>query len=82
MSDDDEMDYASESDVECGLEEQYYSAKEVLVSGSVEEAIPALETVVEMDVDHTQWGFKALKRIVKSLIHKVSPCMCQVISLA
>ncbi|KAH7712730.1 CSN-2 protein [Aphelenchoides avenae] len=64
------MDYASESDVECGLEEQYYSAKEVLVSGSVEEAIPALETVVEMDVDHTQWGFKALKRIVKSLIHK------------
>ncbi|KAH7712726.1 CSN-2 protein [Aphelenchoides avenae] len=70
MADDSDMDYDSDSDDECGLEEQYYSAKEASASVSIEEAIRALETVVEMDADKTKWGFKALKRIAKLLLRK------------
>ncbi|KAH7712723.1 hypothetical protein AAVH_19913 [Aphelenchoides avenae] len=75
------MDYASESDDECGLEEQYYSAKE---AASIDEAIHALESVVEMDVDKTKWGFKALKQVAKLLLRKDSQraldCHCRLLA--
>lgn len=71
MAADDDMEHSSQSESEDGLEENFYSAKELLGSGCKEEAIIALETVVEMDVERSKWGFKALKKIVKLLLHEV-----------
>ncbi|KAH7712729.1 Protein CSN-2 [Aphelenchoides avenae] len=70
MTDDSVLDYASESEAECELEGQYYSTKEVSTSVGIEEAIQALEIVVEMDAEKTKWGFKALKQIAKLLLRK------------
>ncbi|KAH7699153.1 COP9 signalosome complex subunit 2-like protein [Aphelenchoides avenae] len=64
MDENDEMDYSSVSETECGLEQMYYSAREE------EDEISALETVVAMDVDRTKPGFKALKRMVKLLMRE------------
>ncbi|KAH7701104.1 hypothetical protein AAVH_31768 [Aphelenchoides avenae] len=70
MTDDGDMVYSSESESEGGLEENFYSAKELLESGSGEEAIIALKTLVEMDTERTKWGFKALKKLVKLLMYE------------
>ncbi|KAH7723638.1 hypothetical protein AAVH_08744 [Aphelenchoides avenae] len=71
MADDGDMVCSSESESEGGLEENFYSAKELLESGSGEEAIIALKTLVEMDTERTKWGFKALKKLVKLLMYEV-----------
>lgn len=65
---DDEMEGDADADVRVQIENQYYSAKQYLECDPPEprEALAALVQVVELQGDeHTDWGFKALKRIVK-----------------
>ncbi|KAH7699890.1 CSN-2 protein [Aphelenchoides avenae] len=70
MDENDDMDYSSGSETECGLEDLYYSAKETARNGMTEDAITELETVLAMDLDRTKPGFKALKRIIKLLMRE------------
>ncbi|KAG7398905.1 COP9 signalosome complex subunit 2 [Phytophthora boehmeriae] len=80
MSDDEEeydFDYSDEDeemeDVEADLvvqiENQYYSAKQLLEQEPPEreDALKELGRVLELQSEQTDWGFKALKRIVKLL---------------
>ncbi|ETN00802.1 hypothetical protein PPTG_17661 [Phytophthora nicotianae INRA-310] len=78
MSDDEEeydFDYSDEDedmeDVEAAvqIENAYYSAKQLLEGEPPrrEEALGALAQVLELQNEQTDWGFKALKRIVKLL---------------
>lgn len=46
------------------IENEYYNAKGFLEE-SVEEAIAGYERVVEMEEEKGEWGFKALKKLVK-----------------
>lgn len=65
---DDEMEGDADADVRVQIENQYYSAKQYLECDPPEprEALAALVHVVELQGDEqTDWGFKALKRIVK-----------------
>jgi len=47
------------------IENQYYHAKESLESGEHEEALEGFGAVVDMQEEKAEWGFKALKQIVK-----------------
>lgn len=66
-SDEDEDMDDGEGDLHVQIENQYYSAKQYLESDPPERsaALEALAQVLEMQVEKTDWGFKALKRIVK-----------------
>lgn len=67
-----DIDYSSESDVDHGLEEEYEAAKLLAAEGKVVDAIAALKTILDMDVEKSKWGFKACKRLVKLAMHPVS----------
>jgi COP9 signalosome complex subunit 2 len=64
---DEDMDMDGEGDLHVQIENQYYAAKQYLESEPPqrEAALAALSQVLTMQVDKTDWGFKALKRIVK-----------------
>uniref|UniRef100_A0A7S0RGH7 COP9 signalosome complex subunit 2 n=1 Tax=Chlamydomonas leiostraca TaxID=1034604 RepID=A0A7S0RGH7_9CHLO len=71
MSDDEMEDYGFEySDEEQGeedvdIENQYYNSKGMLENDDPREAIEGFNQVVEMEGDKGEWGFKALKQLVK-----------------
>lgn len=59
-----DVDYSSESETDSGLEDQYLIAEDMALDGTTEETVVAFETVIEMDVELTKWGFRALTRIL------------------
>uniref|UniRef100_A0A7S3E3Q0 PCI domain-containing protein n=1 Tax=Chloropicon laureae TaxID=464258 RepID=A0A7S3E3Q0_9CHLO len=69
--DDDMEDYGfeySDEDTEeenVDIENQYYHAKESLESGENAQALEGFGCVVDMQEEKGEWGFKALKQIVK-----------------
>ncbi|KIY94628.1 COP9 signalosome complex subunit 2 [Monoraphidium neglectum] len=71
MSDDDMEDYGFEySDEEqeeedVDIENQYYNSKGMLEGEDPREALQGFRQVVEMEQDKGEWGFKALKQVVK-----------------
>ncbi|GAB4820519.1 hypothetical protein N2152v2_007565 [Parachlorella kessleri] len=52
-----------EQDVD--IENQYYNSKGLLESDDLDEALSGFKAVVKMEDDKGEWGFKALKQIVK-----------------
>lgn len=52
-----------EEDVD--IENQYYNAKGALESDDPQEALDGFKTVIEMEQEKGEWGFKALKQTVK-----------------
>ncbi|XP_066924463.1 COP9 signalosome complex subunit 2-like [Clytia hemisphaerica] len=74
MSDDDFMDDDEEYDLEYStddnsepdvdLENQYYNSK-ALKEEDPDEAIKSFEKVLELEQEKGEWGFKALKQMVK-----------------
>ncbi|GIL43908.1 hypothetical protein Vafri_1496 [Volvox africanus] len=71
MSDDEMEDYGFEySDEEpeeedVDIENQYYNAKGMLEGDDGKDAIDAFKQVVDMEQGKGEWGFKALKQLVK-----------------
>ena len=69
-SDEDEaMEDAETADLHVRIENAYYSAKQLLEGERPEReaALTALEIVLALQSEQTDWGFKALKRTVKLL---------------
>ncbi|KAK9916582.1 hypothetical protein WJX75_004481 [Coccomyxa subellipsoidea] len=70
MSDEEMEDYGfeySDEDVQeedVDIENQYYNSKGML-EGDPEEALKGFQEVVSMEPDKGEWGFRALKQIVK-----------------
>ncbi|KAK6009784.1 PCI domain protein [Ostertagia ostertagi] len=58
-----EDDSGSEPDVD--LENQYYTAKGLKSEGKINEAIANFEKVLNLEQEMGEWGFKALKQMVK-----------------
>jgi len=56
-------DSGSEPDVQ--LENQYYAAKGLKSDGDTNEALKAFNRVLELETEKGDWGFKALKQMVK-----------------
>ncbi|KAK9831921.1 hypothetical protein WJX74_008615 [Apatococcus lobatus] len=71
MSDDDMEDYGfeySDEEVEeedVDIENQYYNSKGMLEGDDPRDALRGFQEVVKMEPDKGEWGFKALKQIVK-----------------
>uniref|UniRef100_A0AC35TGW1 COP9 signalosome complex subunit 2 n=1 Tax=Rhabditophanes sp. KR3021 TaxID=114890 RepID=A0AC35TGW1_9BILA len=68
MDDDDyELEYSDdqESEPDVGLENQYYQAKSSKGDGNLKEAIDGMKKVLELEDIPGEWGFKALKQLVK-----------------
>ncbi|KAA6423642.1 hypothetical protein WJX79_007481 [Trebouxia sp. C0005] len=71
MSDDDMEDYGfeySDEEVEeedVDIENQYYNSKGLLEGNDQTDALKGFQEVVKMEPDKAEWGFKALKQIVK-----------------
>lgn len=68
-SDEDEDMEDGEADLHVQIENQYYVAKQHLEGDPPDRraALGALEQVLALEPEHSDWGFKALKRIVKLL---------------
>ncbi|KAJ8548819.1 hypothetical protein ON010_g10852 [Phytophthora cinnamomi] len=68
-SDEDEDMEDAEADLHVRIENAYYSAKQLLEGEppAREEALDALQQVLALQSEQTDWGFKALKRTVKLL---------------
>lgn len=47
------------------MENQYYTAKGFRSDGKLDEAIKAFEKVLELEGEKGEWGFKALKQMIK-----------------
>ncbi|KAJ3388431.1 COP9 signalosome complex subunit 2 [Lobulomyces angularis] len=60
----DNSDDSGEEEPDAILENKYYNAK-AKKTDEPEESIKDFKEVVDLDVDKTDWGFKALKQIVK-----------------
>lgn len=56
-------DSGSEPDVD--LENQYYNAKALKAEKDFSGALQAFEKVLELEVEKGEWGFKALKQMIK-----------------
>lgn len=63
-------DSASEPDVD--LENQYYNAKALKAEKEYDNALKAFEVVLELEKEKGEWGFKALKQMVKITFATVS----------
>jgi len=61
---DDDQEEEEEEDDEPGIENEYYEAK-AMIEEDVDAAIEGFEKVVKMEEEKGEWGFKALKRLVK-----------------
>lgn len=64
---DEDMDDGAGDHLHVQIENQYYAAKQHLEGDTPERelALAALDQVLAMQLEKTDWGFKALKRIVK-----------------
>jgi len=73
MSDNDMEDYGfeySDEEVEeedVDIENQYYNSKGLIEGDDPKEALKGFQEVVSMEAEKGEWGFKALKQIVKLL---------------
>ncbi|VDN42850.1 unnamed protein product [Gongylonema pulchrum] len=56
-------DSGSEPDVD--LENQYYNAKALKAEKQFDSALSAFQNVLELEAEKGEWGFKALKQMVK-----------------
>uniref|UniRef100_A0A914CW47 COP9 signalosome complex subunit 2 n=1 Tax=Acrobeloides nanus TaxID=290746 RepID=A0A914CW47_9BILA len=71
MSDMDDEDYGLEysddsgSEPDVHLENQYYAAKGMKSDGDLMGALQGFERVLELETEKGDWGFKALKQMVK-----------------
>lgn len=68
---DEDMD----EDEDVGAENMYYNSKGMLEEGETAEALDGFRNVVEMekaanDDQRGEWGFKALKQVVKQLMRE------------
>ncbi|GBF94078.1 COP9 signalosome complex subunit [Raphidocelis subcapitata] len=76
MSDDDMEDYGFEyseeeqEEEDVDIENQYYNSKGMLEGEDPRDAMDGFRQVVAMEAEKGEWGFKALKQIVK-LHHKL-----------
>ena len=61
------------------LENQYYNAKS-LKDDQPREAIVQFQGVLELEEEKGEWGFKALKQMIKLLFHLVRTVMIIFIS--
>ncbi|KAK9452390.1 PCI domain-containing protein [Limtongia smithiae] len=52
------------------IENKYYNAKALKEDDDIEPAIAEFLSVVELEPEKGEWGFKALKQIVKILFHR------------
>jgi len=72
MDDDDGFDFEyeedSNSEPDVDLENQYYHAKSVK-EDNPRDAIISFQQVLELETDKGEWGFKALKQMIKLLFH-------------
>lgn len=66
-SDDDEQMEDANGDLHVQIENQYYNAKQFMeeFGSDHERTLQALEEVLQLQQEESDWGFKALKRIVK-----------------
>ncbi|CCI41399.1 unnamed protein product [Albugo candida] len=66
-SDDDEQMEDANGDLHVQIENQYYNAKQFMeeFGSDHEKTLQALEEVLQLQQEESDWGFKALKRIVK-----------------
>lgn len=66
---DEDMEDAEAADLHVRIENAYYSAKQLLEGEPPEHAaaLEALQQVLALQSEQTDWGFKALKRTVKLL---------------
>ena len=62
-------DSGSEPDVQ--LENQYYAAKGLKSDGDTTESLKAFLRVLELETEKGDWGFKALKQMVKLTFNTV-----------
>lgn len=62
-------DSGSEPDVQ--LENQYYAAKGLKSDGDIFEALTAFQRVLDLETEKGDWGFKALKQMVKITFNMV-----------
>jgi COP9 signalosome complex subunit 2 len=67
LPEDEEEDEEEEEGVE--IENEYYNAKG-MVEEDLETAIEGFEKVVELEEEKGEWGFKALKKLVKLYFQK------------
>ncbi|CAD6194719.1 unnamed protein product [Caenorhabditis auriculariae] len=58
-----EDDSGSEPDVD--MENQYYIAKQLRTEKKLSEALMAFEKVLDLETEKGEWGFKALKQMIK-----------------
>ena len=65
-----EYEDESNSEPDADLENQYYSAK-ALKELNPREAIGEFEKVLDLESEKGEWGFKALKQMIKLLFHLV-----------
>lgn len=74
-SDEDEEMEDAEADLHVQIENQYYVAKQHLERDppARRAALEALEQVVALEPERSDWGFKALKRVVKLLFELQEP---------
>ena len=54
-----------DSDLDADIENQYYNSKGLLESDETMEALDGFASVVAMETEKGEWGFKALKQTVK-----------------
>jgi len=69
--DDEEMNEEEEEGEEEGveIENEYYNAKG-MIEDDLDEAIKGFESVVKMETEKSDWGFKALKKLTKLYFQK------------
>lgn len=69
MDDDDDYGFEYEdetpSEPDVDLENQYYTAKGFKTDGNIGEALMQFEKVLELEEEKGEWGFKALKQMIK-----------------
>ncbi|CAJ0578071.1 unnamed protein product, partial [Mesorhabditis spiculigera] len=69
MDDDDDYGFEYEdenpSEPDVDLENQYYTAKGAKTDGNNKEALANFEKVLELEEEKGEWGFKALKQMIK-----------------
>lgn len=63
---------ASESEPDVNLENQYYIAKGMKAEGDLRGALEGFQALLDIEQEKGDWGFKALKQMVKVSFRLVS----------
>ncbi|KAL0482687.1 COP9 signalosome complex subunit 2 [Acrasis kona] len=72
LSDDEDYDLKyedeeEEEDVDIDVENLYYVAKGDIEEGKIDDAIEGFATIIDLEAEKTEYGFKSLKQLVKLL---------------